>query len=151
MENAMNMLWKMCTYQAKKYLNLIRIGMKWILKNSVKSSSSMKEYKSRIYYCSYVSEGFQNCFHRRIGPLWQYLEVKRRSLVPKNSVLSYFSHFYIIMLKIPWIIERENLDRFCQNLNLQIRIKVKEERDQTMNNGSRIALNMDDALFRAEM
>ncbi len=61
------------------------------------------------------------------------------------------SEFRNIILTIPVISEGEQVDRFCQGLKPQVRLEIMKAGAQTMNDASRIALNVDAALFGAGM
>ena len=72
-------------------------------------------------------------------------------LFERTSVSSYLSEFCKIVLTIPGISEGEQIDRFAQWLKPQVRLEVLKSGAQTINDASRIALNVDAALFGAGM
>ncbi len=74
-----------------------------------------------------------------------------RRLVQRTSVSTYLSEFRNIILTIPGISEGEQVDCFCQGLKPQVRLEFMKAGAQTMNEASRIALNVDAALFGAGM
>ena len=76
---------------------------------------------------------------------------KLRRLVQRTSVSSYLSEFRDIVLTIPNMSEGEQVDRFCHGLKPQVRLKVMKSGAQTINDASRIALNVEAALFGAGM
>lgn len=74
-----------------------------------------------------------------------------RRLVQRTSVTSYLAEFRNIVLTIPGMSEGDKVDRFCQGLKPNIRLEVLKAGAQTMQEASKIALNVDSALFGAGM
>jgi len=74
---------------------------------------------------------------------------KLRKHFQKGSVSSYLSQFRNISILIPNMNEGEQVDRFCQGLKPQIRLEVMKAGVQTMTEASKIALNVDSALFNS--
>ncbi len=67
----------------------------------------------------------------------------------RYSVFAYLSEFRKITLTISGITEVEQVDRFYQGLKPQISLEVMNSGVQTKVDASRIALNVDAALFGA--
>lgn len=74
---------------------------------------------------------------------------KLRKLVQKTSVSQYLTEFRNIVLMITDMSEGEKVDRFTQGLKRSIRLEVMKAGATTMADASRIALNVDSALFGA--
>ena len=72
---------------------------------------------------------------------------KLRKLFQRTSVSCYLSEFRNIVLTIPGIIEGEQVDKFCQGLKPNVRLEIMNAGIQSINEASRIALNVDSALF----
>jgi len=76
---------------------------------------------------------------------------KIRKLTQRNSVSAYLAEFRNVSLMIPNMTEDEKVDRFCVGLKPQIRLEVLKSGVQTLEQAARIALNVDSALYGAEM
>ena len=63
----------------------------------------------------------------------------------------YLTEFRNLTLAITEMNEEEKVDRFVQGLKPQVRLEVLKSNARTMNDASRIALNVDSALFNAGM
>ncbi len=74
-----------------------------------------------------------------------------RRRVQKTSVSSYLSEFRNIVLALPNMSAGEQVDRFCQDLEVQAGMGVIKSGARTINDASRIALNVGAALFDAGM
>ena len=76
---------------------------------------------------------------------------KLRRLDQRTSVSKYLSEFRNIVLTIPDMNEREQVDRFCQGLKPQIPLEVLKSGARIIIDASRIALNIDSALWGTGM
>ena len=76
---------------------------------------------------------------------------KLRNLFQRTSVSSYLFEFRNIVFTITGMSEVEQVDRFCQGLKLNVRLAVLNAGVQSINEASRITLNVDSALFGAGM
>ncbi len=72
-------------------------------------------------------------------------------LLQRISGTKYLSEFRKITLTIPVISEEEQVDQFCQGLKPQVRLEFMKAGAQTIKEASRIALNIDAALFGFRM
>ena len=98
-------------------------------------------------------EEFEKALYQEFIPFdsVQRARDRLRKLYQKTSISAYLSEFRNIALTIPGMIEDEQVDRFCQGLKPQIRLEVMKYGARTMSDASRIALNVDSALFGAGM
>ena len=98
-----------------------------------------------------VWEEFKNAVTQEFVPFdsVQRSRDKLRRLTQRFSVAAYLAEFRNVILTIPHMTEDEKVDRFCQGLKPQIRLEVMKAGARTMNDASRIALNVDAALFGA--
>ncbi len=76
---------------------------------------------------------------------------KLRKIFRRNSVSSYLSEFRNIVSTIPGMSEGEQVDRFCQGLKPNLRLEVMKAGVHSTNEASRIAQNVDSAIFGAGM
>lgn len=76
---------------------------------------------------------------------------KLKRLIQKTSVSTYLSEFRNIVLTIPEINDGEKLDRFIQGLKPQVKIEVLKAGAKNLDEASRIALNVDSAIFGSRL
>ena len=76
---------------------------------------------------------------------------KLRRLVQRTSVSTYLSEFRNTIIAVPGMNEGEKVDRFVQGLKPQVRLEVMKAGVQSMKAASRIALNVDSAIFGSRM
>ena len=69
----------------------------------------------------------------------------------RKSVASYLSEFRNFAISIPHITDDEKMDRFTFGLKPHVRIEVLKSNVRTFDEATRIALNVDRALFGAGM
>ena len=148
-------------YQVKQYLTLVQVGNAMNLDDPTKISFAatfLSGTAAAWWYTLVASnavpstwEEFENAMIQEFVP---FDGVKRsrdklRRLVQRTSVSSYLSEFHNIVLTIPGMNEEEKVDRFCQGLKPRVRLEVMKAGARKMNDASRIALNVDSALFGA--
>ena len=150
-------------YQVKQYLNLVQVGTELNLDDPTKISFAATFLSGTAAAWWYTRVGsntvpntwndFENALLQEFVPFdsVQRSRDKLRRLVQRTSVSVYLSEFRNITLTIPGISEGEQVDRFCQGLKPQVRLEVMKAGAQTMIEASRIALNVDAALFGAGM
>lgn len=150
-------------YQVKQYLTLTQIGNALILDEPTKISFAATFFSDTAaawWYTLVASnsipdtwEAFENAVRLEFIPFdsVQRSRDKLRRLIQRTSVSSYLSEFRNIVLTIPGMNASEQVDRFCQGLKPQIRLEVMKAGARTMNDASRIALNVDAALFGSGM
>lgn len=150
-------------YQVKQYLTLIQVGNSQNLDDPTKISFAATFFSgtAAAWWFTRVAsntvpntwDAFENCLIQEFVPFdsVQCSRDKLRRLVQRYTVSTYLSEFRNIILTIPGISEGEQVDRFCQGLKPQIRLEVMKAGAQTMNDASRIALNVDAALHGAGM
>lgn len=76
---------------------------------------------------------------------------KLRRISQKSSVERYLAEFRNTVILIPNMTEDEKIDRFCVGLKPQIRLEVLKSGVQKFDEVTRIALNVDSALFGSGM
>lgn len=150
-------------YQVKQYLTLIQVGNNLNLTEEQKvtfAATYLSGTAAAWWYTRVASNtipativDFENALVQEFVPFdsVQRSRDKLRRLVQRTSVSSYLSEFRNIVLMITTMSEGEKVDRFCQGLKPQVRLEVMKAGAQTMNDASRIALNVDAALFGAGM
>ena len=150
-------------YQVKQYLALVQVGNALNLDDPTKISfaATFLSGTAAAWWYTLVASNtipttwgeFENAICQEFVPFdsVQRSRDKLRRLVQRTSVSSYLSEFRNIVLTIPGMNEGEQVDRFCQGLKPQIRLEVMKAGAQNMNDASRIALNVDAALFGAGM
>ena len=150
-------------FQVQQYLSLVQVENAVNLDDQTKISfvSSFLTGTAAAWWYTLVAsntapntwEGFEAAIGQEFIPFdsVQRSRNKLRQLTQKTSVSSYLSEFRNIVLTIPNMNEVEKVDRFCQGLKPQIRLEVMKAGAQTMNDASKIALNVDSALFGAGM
>ena len=149
-------------YQVKQYLALIQVGSQLNLDDPTKISfaATFLTGTASAWWYTLVEtnaipatwDAFENSIAQEFVPFnsVQRSRDKLRRLFQKTSVSSYLSEFRNVVLMIPGMTEGEKVDRFCQGLKPQIRLEVLKSGAQTMNDASRIALNVDSAIFGAQ-
>ncbi len=150
-------------YQVKQYLDLVQVGSELSLDDPTKISFAATFLTGTAAAWWYTRVGsntvpntwnaFENAIYQEFVPFdsVQRSRDKLRRLVQRSSVSSYLSEFRNIVLTIPGMSEGEQVDRFCTGLKPQVRLEVMKAGAQTMIEASRIALNVDSALFGAGM
>lgn len=150
-------------YQIKQYLDLVQVGKELNLDDPTKISFAATFFTGTAAAWWYTRVGsntipntwndFENAVLQEFVPFdsVQRSRDKLRRLFQRTSVSSYLSEFRNIVLTIPGMSEGEQVDRFCQGLKPQVRLEVMKAGAQTMIDASRIALNVDSALFGAGM
>jgi len=151
-------------YQVKQYLDLVQVG----------SSGTILDDGTRISFASTFFTGTAASWwytvvqSQKIPTTWPEFENalrtefvpqdslrrsrdKIRKLTQRNSVSAYLAEFRNVSLMIPNMTEDEKVDRFCVGLKPQIRLEVLKSGVQTLEQAARIALNVDSALYGAEM
>ena len=148
-------------YQVDQYLTLAQVGNQVPLSDETKiafATSYMTSTAATWWYTLVASnsaptvwEEFKNAVTREFVPFdsIQRSRDKLRRLTQRFSVAAYLAEFRNIILTIPHMTEDEKVDRFCQGLKPQIRLEVMKAGARTMNDASRIALNVDAALYGA--
>ena len=148
-------------YQVKQYLDLIQVGNQQVIEDATKISyaATFLSGTAAAWWYTLVAtnsiptswEEFEKAIYQEFIPFdsVQRARDKLRRLSQKTSVSSYLSDFRNIALTIPGMNEEEKVDRFCQGLKPQVRLEVMKSGARTMNDASRIALNVDSALFGA--
>lgn len=150
-------------YQVKQYLALVEVGHPTGLTQETKISfaSTFFAGTAAAWWYTLVNsnsipttwEAFEKAIIEEFIPFdsVQRSRDKLRRLVQRTSVTNYLSEFRNIVLTIPGMSEGEKVDRFSQGLKPNIRLEVMKSGAQTMTDASRIALNVDSALFGAGM
>lgn len=150
-------------YQVKQYIALVQVGNTVQIDEPTKvsfASSFLKGTAANWWYTIVTAnkvpltwDEFEAAVRNEFIPFdsTQRSRDKLRKLVQRSSVSSYLSEFRNIALTIPGINEGEMVDRFCQGLKPQIRLEVLKAGVKTMDEATRIALNVDSALFGAGM
>lgn len=150
-------------YQMKQYLALVEVGNDKKLADETKITFASSYFSGTAAAWWYTLVGsnnvpkewgeFENAIIQEFVPFdsVQRSRDKLRKLLQRTSVSSYLTEFRNIVLTIPGMSEGEIVDRFCQGLKPNIRLEVLKSGVQTMNEASRIALNVDSALFGAGM
>lgn len=150
-------------YQVKQYLALVEVGHLTGLTQETKISfaSTFFAGTAAAWWYTLVNsstipttwEAFEKAIIDEFIPFdsVQRSRDKLRRLVQRTSVTNYLTEFRNIVLTIPGISEGEKVDRFSQGLKPNIRLEVMKAGSQTMTEASRIALNVDSALFGAGM
>ena len=150
-------------FQVTQYLNLVQVGMQNPLPDTTKISFAatyLSGTASTWWYTRVASNtipatwaDFEAAVVQEFVPFdsGQRARDKLRKIFQKTSVSAYLSEFRNITLAIPGITEGEKVDRFVQGLKPQVRLEVMKAGSQTMESASRIALNVDSALFGAGM
>jgi len=148
-------------YQIQQYLMLTEVG------NGQELTDQVKIAFATSYMTSTAATWWYTLVSSNTAPqTWQDFEIavtqefipfdsvqrsrdKLRRLTQRYSVAAYLAEFRNIVLAIPLMTEDEKVDRFCQGLKPQIRLEVMKAGAQTMNDASRVALNVDAALYGA--
>jgi len=150
-------------YQVKQYLALVDVGNENPLSAETKISFAATFFSGTAAAWWYTLVGtntipttweeFENALIAEFVPFdsVQRSRDKLRRLVQRTSVTSYLAEFRNIILTIPGMSEGEKVDRFSQGLKPNIRLEVMKAGAQTMTDASKIALNVDSALFGAGM
>ena len=150
-------------YQVKQYLTLVQVGNSIQLDDPTKIAFAATYFTGTAAAWWYTRVGsnsipttwndFENALIQEFVPFdsVQRSRDKLRRLVQKTSVSAYLSEFRNIILTIPGISEGEQVDRFSQGLKPQVRLEVMKAGATTMSEASRIALNVDAALFGSGM
>lgn len=150
-------------YQVKQYLSLVEVGHPTGLTQETKISfaSTFFQGTAAAWWYTLVNsniipttwEDFEKAIITEFVPFdsVQRSRDKLRRLVQRTSVTHYLTEFRNIVLTIPGMSEGEKVDRFSQGLKPNIRLEVMKAGAQTMAEASRIALNVDSALFGAGM
>ena len=150
-------------YQVKQYLWLVEVGNLTGLTEETKISfaSTFFQGTAAAWWYTLVNSNsipktwveFEEAIIAEFVPFdsVQRSRDKLRKLVQRTSVTSYLTEFRNIVLTIPGMSEGEKVDRFSQGLKPNIRLEVMKAGAQTMSDASRIALNVDSALFGAGM
>ena len=148
-------------YQVDQYLTLAQVGSQVALSDEMKiafATSYMTSTAATWWYTLVASnsapvvwEEFKNAVTQEFIPFdsVQRSRDKLRRLTQRFSVAAYLAEFRNVILAIPQMTEDEKVDRFCQGLKPQIRLEVMKAGARTMNDASRIALNVDAALYGA--
>ena len=146
-------------YQVSQYLSLVQVGNQVPLDEDTKISYASTFFAGNAaawWYTIMVSNsrpttwaGFEALVVKEFVPAdsVQRSRDKLRRLYQKTSVAAYLSEFRNIILTIPEVNDGEKLDRFCQGLKSQIKIEVLKAGAKNLEEASRIALNVDSALF----
>lgn len=150
-------------FQVKQYLALAQVGNSLNLDDPTKisfASTFLSGTAAAWWYTLVASnsipvtwDAFETAIIQEFVPFdsVQRSRDKLRRLVQRTSVSSYLTEFRNIVLTIPDMSEGEKVDRFCQGLKPQVRLEVMKAGAQNINDASRIALNVDSALFGAGM
>ena len=150
-------------FQVKQYLSLVQVGngTKLVDQTKIAFASSFLTGRAAAWSHTLVAsntapatwDGFEVAIEQEFIPFdsVQQSRDKLRQLLQRTSVSSYLSDFRNIVLTIPNMNEGEKVDRFCQGLKPQIKLDVMKSGAQSINDASRIALNVDSALFGAVM
>ena len=150
-------------YQVQQYLTLVQVGNALNLDEPTKISfaATFFSHTAAAWWYTLVAsnnipdtwEAFENAVRQEFIPFdsVQRSRDKLRRLIQRTSVSSYLSEFRNIVLTIPGMNASEQVDRFCQGLKPHIRLEVMKAGARTMNDASRIALNVDAALFGSGM
>ena len=148
-------------YQVKQYLTLCEVGNGQQLSDQTKitfATSYMTSTAATWWYTMVSSNQvpqtwieFENAVAKEFVPFdsAQRARDKLRRLTQRYSVAAFLAEFRNTILAIPNMTEDEKVDRFCQGLKPQIRLEVMKAGAQTMNDASRVALNVDAALYGA--
>ena len=148
-------------YQVKQCLLLIQVGNALNIDDATKVSFAASFFTgtAAAWWFTRVAgntiptnwEAFENAVLQELVPFDSVLRSrdKLRKLVQRTSVSSYLSEFRNILLTIPEMSELEQVDRFCQGLEPQIRLEVLKAEARTIIDASRIALNVDSVLWGA--
>ena len=148
-------------YQVDQYLTLAQVGNPVALSDETKiafATSCMTSTAATWWYTLVVSNAapvvwqkFKNAVTQEFVPFdsVQRSRDKLRRLTQRFSVAAYLAEFRNVTPAIPHMTEDEKVDLFCQGLKTQIRLEVMKAGARTMNDASRIALNVDAALFGA--
>jgi len=147
-------------YQLQVYFSLILVSNNGIeLTDEVKinlASSLMKGNAASWWYMLVQSGNvpqawvtFKEAVRREFVPQDQVRRSRDRlrELQQKGSVSSYLNIFRNITISIPNMSEDEKLDKFCAGLKPNIRLEVLKAGPSNMDDASRIALNVDSALY----
>ena len=150
-------------YQVDQYLKLVQVGGTVALNDETKisfASTFMTGTAAAWWYTLVVSNTipktwaeFQNAIFQEFVPFdsTQRARDKLRKLIQRTSVSEYLTEFRNLTLTITGMNEEEKVDRFIQGLKPHVRLEVLKSNARTMNDASRIALNVDSALFNAGM
>ena len=150
-------------YQVDQYLKLVQVGGTVALNDETKisfASTFMTGTAAAWWYTLVVSNTipktwaeFQNAIFQEFVPFdsTQRARDKLRKLIQRTSVSDYLTEFRNLTLTITGMNEEEKVDRFVQGLKPHVRLEVLKSNARTMNDASRIALNVDSALFNAGM
>lgn len=145
-------------YQVKQYITLAQVGSTTNIDDSTKislASTFLSGTAATWWYTIIASnqapttwKDFEQLVLQEFVPFdsVQRSRDKLKRLVQRKSVSSYLSEFRNIALMVPDMTEGEKVDRFCQGLQPQIRLEVMKAGARTMEQASRIALNVDSAL-----
>lgn len=148
-------------YQVKQYLTLCEVGNEQQLNDHTKitfATSYMTSTAATWWYTLVSSNQipqtwieFENAVEKEFIPFdsAQRARDKLRRLTQRYSVAAFLAEFRNTVLAIPNMTEDEKVDRFCQGLKPQIRLEVMKAGARTMNDASRVALNVDAALYGA--
>lgn len=98
-------------------------------------------------------EAFKTCVQNEFIPQdsVRRSREKLRFLVQRTSVSSYLAQFRNLVIGIPGMNDDEKLDRFVSGLKHSVKIEVLKASPDNLNDASRIALNVDNALSGAGM
>lgn len=150
-------------YKLEQYLSLIQVG------NLVPLDEPTKINFAATFFTGNASTWWYNLVHcNNIPVTWdafkqavftefvpfdssQRAREKLRNLLQRTSVSVYLTQFRNIILTVPDMTEGEKVDRFCQGLKPRVRLEVMKAGAQTLDDASRIALNVDAALFGSGM
>ena len=151
-------------YQLQVYFNLIEVSDNTVeLSDEVKinlASSLMKGNAASWWYMKVHSgnipqdwTSFKQDLRHEFVPQDQVRRSRDRlrQLQQKGSVSTYLNLFRNIVIGIPNISEDEKLDKFCAGLKTEIRLEVLKAGPSNMDDASRIALNVDSAMYGTGM
>ena len=151
-------------YQVDTYLNLLALSSPELnLTDEIKiqfASTLLKSNAANWYYMRVQAgdvpntwDDFKNGVRNEFVPQdnTRRQRDKLNKLIQNKSVASYLESFRNTVIAIPDISEAEKLDKFLNGLKPMIRLEVLKSGCDNMNDASRIALNVDSALYGAGM
>ncbi len=151
-------------FQVDTYLNLLSIGNPQLnLTEEIKvqfATTLLKNNAANWYYMQVQAgnipatwEEFKNRLRAEFVPQDNVRRQRDKlsRLVQNKSVALYLETFRNIVISIPDISEAEKLDKFLNGLKPMIRLEVLKAGCKNMNDASRVALNVDSALYGAGM
>lgn len=151
-------------YQIETYLNLLRLSnpeLNITDEMKIQFSSTLMKKNAASWWYMQVQGGnlpqtwdqFKNMFRSEFVPQDSVRRQrdKLRNLVQTKSVSLYLETFRNLVISIPDISEAEKLDKFVNGLKPMIRLEVLKAGCNNMHDASRIALNVDSALYGAGM